>query len=69
MHSEDAARAGLGEGDSVKLHLDRGVVELPLRLSATMARGIVVLPRHHQLDWQQLQSFHERLPVCRIEKA
>ena len=69
MHAEDAARAGLGEGDTVKLHLDRGILELPLRLSATMARGIVVLPRHHQLDWQQLQSLQERLPTCRIEKA
>ena len=69
MLSEDAARAGLGEGDTVKLHLDRGILELPLRLSATMARGIVVLPSHGQLDWQQLQSFKERLPTCRIEKA
>ncbi len=67
MHSEDAARAGLGEGETVKLHLDRGILELPLRLSATMARGVVVLPRHNQIDWQQ--SFQGRLPICRIEKA
>ncbi|MDD3814791.1 MAG: molybdopterin-dependent oxidoreductase, partial [Desulfocapsaceae bacterium] len=69
MHAEDAARAGLGEGDTVKLHLDRGVLELPLRLSTTMARGIVVLPRHRQLDWQQLQACQEGRLTCRIEKA
>ena len=69
MHADDAAGQGFSEGDMVKLHLDRGILELPLRLSSTMARGVAVLPRHRQLQWQQLDKFHERLPICRIEKA
>ena len=69
MQTEDASMAGLSDGDTVKLHLDSGILEIPLRLSATMARGVVVLPRHGRLDWQQLRSFHETLPTCRIEKV
>jgi NADH-quinone oxidoreductase subunit G len=68
MHSQDAAKEGLSEGDTVKLHLDCGTLEVLLRLSATMARGVVVLPKHVQLDWQQLQTSQEKLPICRIEK-
>lgn len=69
MHSEDGARAGFQDGDIVKLHLEQGMLEIPLRLSATMARGVVVLPRHCQLNWQQLHLFQKRPAIVRIEKT
>jgi len=69
MHVDDAARAGLANGDTVTLHLDRGVLQLPIRIATSMATGVAVLPRHHRLHWQQIKYDHETLPLCRIEKS
>jgi anaerobic selenocysteine-containing dehydrogenase len=69
MHVEDAARGGLNDGDMVILHLDRGILQLRLQTSAGMARGCVVLPRHRDLEWQQLKYQQGMLPLCRIERA
>lgn len=68
IHSEDATEAGINEGDRVKLHLEKGTIELSAGLSPTMARGIVILPRHHSVSWQQLAD-HLSIPLCRVEKA
>jgi NADH-quinone oxidoreductase subunit G len=68
IHGDDAANLRISEGDRVRVHLEHGVLELPARLSTTMARGIVILPRHHQVDWQQLAD-NRTIPLCRVEKA
>jgi NADH-quinone oxidoreductase subunit G len=68
MHHEDADRAGLDSGDMVTLHLDRGVLRLRLATTAEMAQGCLIVPRHRDLNWQQVKSGQELLPLCRIEK-
>jgi anaerobic selenocysteine-containing dehydrogenase len=69
MHIEDAERGGLNNGDMVIMHLDRGILQLRLETSAGMAGGCVILPRHRDLEWQQLKYQQEKLPLCRIERA
>jgi len=68
MHHEDAVRAGLDNGDMVTLHLDRGILRLRLATTVKMARGCLIVPRHRDLNWQQVKSGQELLPLCRIEK-
>lgn len=69
MHPADATAMGLADGDLVKLHLDHGTLELPLRLSGQLARGVVLLPRHHRLDWQQLDDSPCGGHRCRVVKG
>ena len=68
MHHEDAVRAGLSSGDMVTLHLDRGVLRLRMASTAKMARGCLIVPRHRDLNWQQVKYRQELLPLYRIEK-
>ena len=52
MHPEDAARLGFAAGDQVALHLAGGDLRVPLKVAENMAPGVLVLPRHRQLDWR-----------------
>ncbi len=57
MHLEDAANMGLANDDKATLHLDGGQLEVNVRVSSAMARGTLVLPRHHRLDWQKVRQY------------
>jgi NADH-quinone oxidoreductase subunit G len=57
MHPDDAARLGLGSGDQVALQLPGGVLEVNLQLAANMAPGVMILPRHRQLDWRRAPDY------------
>ena len=52
MHPEDAARLGLSAGDRVALRLPGGTLEVDLQVAENMAPGVLVLPRHRQLNWR-----------------
>jgi NADH-quinone oxidoreductase subunit G len=52
MHPEDAARLGFAAGDQVALQLAGGDLRVPLKVAENMAPGVLVLPRHRQLDWR-----------------
>ncbi len=52
VHAADAAEIGLADGARVRLSFSRGKLELPLRTSTGMARGIVIVPRHRDIPWQ-----------------
>ncbi|MFZ0132018.1 MAG: NADH-quinone oxidoreductase subunit NuoG [Desulfobacterales bacterium] len=54
MHARDAARSGLADNDAVVLTTPAGSVAVGLRVVDTMRAGVLVLPRHHRLAWQQL---------------
>ncbi len=69
VHAEEAARAGLADGDTVMLHLDHGSVQLTLKTFTSMARRVAVIPRHRRIAWQQLQYRREKPLLCRVEKA
>jgi NADH-quinone oxidoreductase subunit G len=64
----DAARLGISRGDRVALQTDAGTVEVHAALAGNMARGILVLPRHHRLPWQHLQALKIRLNHNQILK-
>ena len=52
MHPEDAAKLGLEAGDRVALRLPGGELRVALQVAANMASGVMVLPRHRQLNWR-----------------
>jgi NADH-quinone oxidoreductase subunit G len=56
LSEKDAARLGFSHGDRVALRSDEGTVEVQLSPSGNMARGTLVLPRHHRLDWQHMKA-------------
>jgi NADH-quinone oxidoreductase subunit G len=52
VHEDDAAAAGIADGDRARLTLSSGTAEILLHTSASMARGIVIVPRHRRIPWQ-----------------
>ncbi len=69
MHPADAASAGLVHGDTVVVELDRGNLEIKLSVSEGMARGVLVLPRHRDIEWQKVGGFGVTVPPERIRKV
>jgi NADH-quinone oxidoreductase subunit G len=57
MRADDALRLGLAAGDRVEVHLDGGPLEVEVNLSADMAPGTLVLPRHRRLAWRKVKGF------------
>jgi NADH-quinone oxidoreductase subunit G len=54
VHPGDAEKLGLSDGDRVDLHLPKGSLAVSVKLAAALAPGVVVLPRHRQLEWRKL---------------
>ena len=54
MHPGMPGKLGLDDGNRVALHLPKGSLAVTVKLAAAMAPGVVVLPRHRQLDWRKL---------------
>jgi len=69
MHSIDAVEMGLDDGDVIVIDNGTGEIRVRLSVSDRMARGVVILPRHHRLEWQCLPNFHVSLPPERIRRA
>jgi hypothetical protein len=51
------------------LPLDSGLLEVTVDLAEKMAAGVMVLPRHEQLEWQKTAAFPKRVPLDRIKKT
>jgi NADH-quinone oxidoreductase subunit G len=69
MHAMDAAKLGLAEGDRVSIGMDAGNIEVKLSVSEKMARGVLILPRHRDLQWQKLKEAVTCIPPERIGKV
>ena len=69
MHSEDASQLNVKDGDQVKVETPRGEMILPVRLNKNMARGVLVSPRHHGLNWQILDADQDRFRITRVSKV
>jgi hypothetical protein len=69
MHGEDAERLGLADEELVVLTTETGSVTVALRVVDNMRAGVLILPRHHRLDWQLLGSGPIRIAADRIQKA
>jgi NADH-quinone oxidoreductase subunit G len=68
LHPDDARRLGLSEGDRLSLTLEGGELVVGLCMAPTMAKGIVIIPRHRQLDWQKTSGWPVRLRDEQIRK-
>jgi len=68
IHADDAAQAGLADGDQVTVQLDGGTLEVKLLVSHNMARGLLVLPRHRQLAWQKLREYPMTVGLGQVGK-
>jgi NADH-quinone oxidoreductase subunit G len=68
LHPDDARRLGLSEGDRLSLTLEGGELVVGLCIAPTMAKGIVIIPRHRQLDWQKTSGWPVRLRDEQIRK-
>ena len=53
MHPADAVRRGLNDDDMATLSFDSSSLQVKLKVVDNMAQGLVILPRHRLLEWQQ----------------
>ena len=68
MHPKDASRTGLKDKERITLHLDRGPLEVELRVADNVAPGVIILPKHRRLRWQQMGRRPLKVGVDRIRK-
>jgi anaerobic selenocysteine-containing dehydrogenase len=68
MHPKDASRLNLVNQDRVALQLEGGKLDVRLSISEILAPGVLVLPRHHQLEWQKLKTLPARVSFAQIDK-
>jgi NADH-quinone oxidoreductase subunit G len=54
MHSRTAEELGLGDGGEIVIATGEGQIGLPLRVDDRTAPGVIVVPRHHLIEWQAL---------------
>ena len=69
LPAEAGTRWGLQKGDRIRISLDSGSLEVTVDLAENMAAGVMVLPRHEQLDWQKTAAYPGRVSLDRIKKA
>jgi NADH-quinone oxidoreductase subunit G len=69
MHPQDAAKSGLRDGNRAAIHLPKGSLAVKVKVTAAMAPGVVVLPRHRQLDWRKLSGTPVYLTPQHIDKV
>jgi NADH-quinone oxidoreductase subunit G len=69
MHPRDAASYELTDGSRAAIHLSKGSLAVQVQVSDAMASGVVVLPRHRQLDWRKLSVTPVYLTLQHINKV
>jgi NADH-quinone oxidoreductase subunit G len=69
IHVDDAARLGLSDGDRVTIALDRGALEVSVTVKENMASGIIVMPRHRLLEWQQIKTLPKFVSYEDVKKV
>ena len=69
IHTQDARRCGISDGDTVEIHMNEASMKIRIRVKENMAAGLLVLPRHHSVDWRTLQKEMPSIPVDCIRKA
>jgi NADH-quinone oxidoreductase subunit G len=69
MHRADAAGLGIQEGDQLSIQTAGGNLTLAVRLCDNMARGVLIVPRHHRLAWQVLATAGNPIGAYQISKT
>jgi NADH-quinone oxidoreductase subunit G len=54
VHSRTAEELGLGGDGELVIATEEGQIGLPLRIDDRTAPGVIVVPRHHLIEWQAL---------------
>jgi NADH-quinone oxidoreductase subunit G len=68
LSEKDAAQLGIINGDRLAIRSNAGTIHVHAAVVENMASGVLVLPRHHRLDWQHLEGFKIMLNKDRIFK-
>lgn len=68
IHPQTAERLGLGQNGDIAISTAEGRLVLPFKRDDRMAPGVVVVPRHHALEWQELGGTRLILESGRITK-
>ncbi len=68
MRPEDAESLGLKDGERITIQGQDGSVTVHLKTRATMACGVVVMPKHRLLNWQVLSGGGRRIDRADIRK-
>lgn len=69
LHPADAAKLGLKAGDRVALRLPGGSLQVDLQVAENMAPGVLVLPRHRQLNWRLAPDYQVMVSYGDIVKV
>jgi NADH-quinone oxidoreductase subunit G len=69
LSKKDASQLRISDGDRMTLGSDKGSIEVHAAVAENMAPGILVLPRHHRLDWQHLKALKTGLKKNQILKT
>ena len=69
MHTSEAQRLGLIDGDSVSIQTESGNFEAKLRVVENMAAGVLVVPRHRKISWQIFETGMIRIGREQIQKV
>lgn len=52
LHPDTIASLGLAEGKPVTVSMNGSRLTVPVQADPRMAKGVMVVPRHHLLEWQ-----------------
>jgi len=69
MSPKDASMIGLKDGERMTLPLDRGRLEIKLRIVDNMAPGVIVMPKHRQLAWQKIEKWPVKVAADQIRNV
>jgi len=66
---EDAVGLDLSSGDRVALDFPEASMILQVLVESTQAPGVLVMPRHRNLEWQKLPGWSVSIPKDRVRKV
>jgi NADH-quinone oxidoreductase subunit G len=69
MSPRDASIIGFKDGERISLPLDRGRLEMKLRIVDNMAPGVIAMPKHRQLAWQKIEKWPVKIAVDQIKNV
>jgi NADH-quinone oxidoreductase subunit G len=69
MHTSEAKRLDLIDGDPVYIQTESGNLEAKLKVVENMAAGVLVIPRHRKLSWQIFETGTSSISRDQINKT
>lgn len=69
VSSKVVSETGLKDNERIALPLDRGRLELKLRIVDNMASDVMVMPKHRQLAWQKIENWPVKVDIRQIQKV